>query len=386
MDKRKAVCLVLIISVGIFIFIVANYDRDRNTELNRWCEKTDKLDCVIGGRLSNTAKWHIYDITGATISIASLKFPYFRYTFSLPELSFGENQELYGSYFYKWAPDDSALLIYRTVRRCGKKDFIVIENKNGLWHQSEYISKNDNYDKCYQYQWSNDGLHFSVIEEITDLFADKLFKAGEIYPIEIFDRNANLVQRITYKIPEEDEDTFPNGLNISLSWFEKSFFLVKNNSFISPTHIIELSEDQPNVIHAKIEIDGMYRILGVSPDMNKLLLNQFVFDNQYLVVNIDHNEIEVQKEIINEQYKAGVHFPKNSDNGDYIAFMIRFKNENELGSHFNIVIWDWNTMNYTDYGEVQTLLGWDERKKGFWVIVDDKTTKDVFLKIVKPSN
>ena len=376
MKKNLPLQIILFILIGsIGIWIVLANSTSRESQYNANLSEEGESGFAYGQRLSNNGKWFFEGIS-PSYSITSLDFPFTRYVFNELEV---KNKYHYDFY---WSPNHPYLFagqLFIPEKSCAREHFYILEEKYNMIRIKARLNEPlEEPSKCRDARWLWDGTQIALIG---------LEKQREKYDISIYDMDAKLISEYEYTVSQEDKELFPGGYQVRILPDHGIIFLSirgEKNNPKAVSRIMYINEKEPDIGNHVIDVQGDYYILAADKINERILLVETI-DNKtshFMVVNINSGDVEKKGEVFSGEY--GVHagsFPVVSLDKRFVAITA-----SPHTTYFSqvLLIWDWETLEFSDKGEIDTLIGWDDQKQGFLVLTRDKESREFSMKWIKP--
>ena len=346
----------------------------REYQFNQWLDKP-QLAGYNNLALSHNGKWFVVEVV-PTYSIASLSFPFT--VFQFDELAPVEGDIYYDAY---WSPNQAFLYapkLYWSEKSCLRDQFYILEETDGrLQVKSAHNTAINTPSECMFMSWLWDGSEFALF---TSPYWDK-----KMVDIQVFDMDAQVVQSYQYTLSEEDIASFPEGHVMQIYPEHGVVFisLYSDDESAGYSKIIALYENEPDKPRCLGDLQGNYRISAIDKDNERLVLvdpdsNQ---DN-YVIYNISTGKVE-KKESLSNKYGDRYYFiGATSVTSLDKRFTTIFSDALGESRKQSLLIWDWETGEFREYGNINAVIGWDEEQKAFLVL--DWVNDRVQLKWIKP--
>ena len=378
--KTQTRTRIIIIAVSGLIILGIGSLRlfSREYQFNQWINKPQLAGYKYNFALSHNGKWFVFGIA-PTYSIESQSFPFT--VFQFDELTPVEGDIYYDAY---WSPNQAFLYapkLHIPEKSCFRDQFYILEEANGrLQVKSAHNTAINAYSECTAMSWLWDGAEFALF---TVPYGDK-----KIFDIQVFNMDAQLVQSYQYTLSEEDIASFPEGYVMQIYPEHGVVFISLYSDDESPGYskIIALYENEPDKPRYLGDLQGNYRINATDKDNERLVLvdpdsNQ---DN-YVIYNTSTGKVEKKGVLLSDKYDDRYYSigatSKTSLDKRFTAILSDTLGESRERS---LLIWDWETGDFREYGNIDSVIGWDEKRKAFLVL--DRADDDFHfqMKWIKP--
>ena len=377
--KTQTRTRIIIIAVSGLIILGIGSLRlfSREYRFNQWLDKPGQSTYKYNSRLSHDGKWFVLDVV-PTYSIESQSFPFT--VFQFDELAPVEG-DIY--YDYYWSPNQAFLYapkLYWSEKSCFRDQFYILEETDGrLQVKSARNTAINTHSECMTMSWLWDGAEFALF---TVPYGDK-----KIFDIQVFNMDAQLVQSYQYTLSEEDIASFPEGYVMQIYPEHGVVFisLYSDDESAGYSKIIALYENEPDKPRCLGDLQGNYRISATDKNNERLVLvDSGSNQDNYVIYNISTGKVE-KKESLSDKYGDRYYYvgPTSVTSLDKRFTMISSDTLEQSGE-YSLLIWDWETGEFREYGNIDSVIGWDEERKAFFVL--DRTADDFHfqMKWIKP--
>lgn len=344
----------------------------REFQFNHWLNKPQQSSFAYDLRLSHGGKWFVVEVA-PTYSIASLIFPFTKFQFN--ELAPVENN----FYSLNWSPNQAFLFAVKERTQewyCARDQFYILEEIDGrLQIKSSLNSAMNDLSECMDSRWLWDGNEIAI-------FTNPYRK--NVIDINVYDMNARLVHSYKYALTQEDTAPFFNRYKIQI-YPEHGVSLLSiysDEESVPYSKIIALYEDEPDKPSHLVDFQGNYQIIAMDKNNERLvLLESSSNQDNYVVYNISTGIVE-KKESLSAKYGDKNYLPWTAITSLNKRFTAIRSDRSEQSGEWYLLIWDWETGDFKDYGNIDSLIGWDEEQKAFLVLI--RENEDFRMKWVKP--
>ena len=349
----------------------------REYQFNQWLDKPGQSSYAYNLRLSHNGKWFVVEVV-PTYSIASLSFLFTIFQFD--ELA--PVEDIY--YDFDWSPNQAFLYapkLYTPEKGCARDQFYILEETDGrLQVKSAHNTAIKTHSECMTMSWLWDGSEFALF---TVPYGDK-----KIFDIQVFNMDAQLVQSYQYTLSEEDIASFPEGHVMQIYPEHGVVFisLYSDDESAGYSKIIALYENEPDKPRCLGDLQGNYKISTTDKDNERLVLvDSGSNQDNYVIYNISTGKVEKKGALLSDKY-------------DDRYYSIGYASVTSLDKRFttirsgilgesrerSLLIWDWEAGDFKEYGNIDSVIGWDEERKAFLVLARADDGSYFQMKWIKP--
>ena len=269
-------------------------------------------------------------------------------------------------HLYAWSPDSSAFIV-RAAPQIGQGcpyTQIVIYHYVKQHTLSEYVMDELEGGTCIQPSWSPDSgkiaLTFGYNISNTIYLADKKGNLLETIPVE-WDSAPTQYLKPPYWI---SNDSFmfvsEHRDNVGHNWFEQ-------------LHLINIETHAQTMLFSA---EAGLEVIGHNIMMSQILVKETrpISDNsfQFHIYSLETNSIIKTIEVTGKFVHA-----KQSTSGDFVALEVRTEPSND-----ELLVFDWEQKELTNYGKVTGLVTWWPQSAGFLVVQQVNETEYYFDVII----
>ena len=132
------------------------------------------------------------------------------------------------------------------------------------------------------------------------------------------------------------------------------------------------------------DLQGNYKISTTDKDNERLVLvDSGSNQDNYVIYNISTGKVEKKESLSSDKYGDRYYYvgPTSVTSLDK-RFTAILSGILEQSRKRSLLIWDWETGDFREYGNIDKVVGWDEERKAFLVL--DWVNDRVQMKWIKP--
>lgn len=313
--------------------------------------------------ISSNGEWIIQKITNSSITIQSLKFPYERYSISLPIIKTSENWLENTYYSFVWSPNGKNLVLSVIKGRYNPQgEFVLLRFVDGKWTTSKIDDSQVKANRQNYFPfWSIDGESLKVYSEIIN---DKN-SITEI-TIDSYSVKGELSTSINFQLSDDDFKYFSNSFSIIPFAYNNGVILHFSN--YEKTRLLIFDKDNNNYI-TKFDLQESGKILAFNEGYLFFYVNNSdEKEHNFQVINLEKSII---KNINFESSNISMDWDKPvfSSDGNFVGFIIDKTNSPDADLSNSVYkylsVWDWKNNELFELSKSQDVIGWNQEFNRF---------------------